>query len=117
VEPGGALPPGEYAFDEWYCDDLACDCRRALLRIGPRDSSGPVLASIRFGWEKPAFSTNSDPDASRRLTAGCLDPINQKSAVAPTMLQVFQSVVADDEFRRHLRRRYSKFRAALRAAG
>ena len=33
VGTGGPLPPGEYGYLEFYCDEPACDCRRVLLQV------------------------------------------------------------------------------------
>ncbi|MBI1178408.1 hypothetical protein GC207_13315 [bacterium] len=119
VAPGGALAPGQYAVEELYCDEPACDCRRALLRIVPRGKSVPVLASISYGWETPEFyerTLSGDSEAARAITCGCLDPLNQKSPIAPVALKIFQSAVAGNEFGRHLKTRYRQFRATLRTS-
>ncbi|MCI0535824.1 MAG: hypothetical protein L0Z50_11425 [Verrucomicrobiales bacterium] len=102
IQPGGALAPGEYAIVEWYCEDSACDCRRAFLQIVPRGKSGPILASINYGWESRAFYRRKmpyDPKAPREITEGSLDPINPQSPLATTVLKIFQQVVAEGEIR------------------
>lgn len=40
VTPVMALEPDEYAFVEFYCDDLACDCRRVHLQVIDPQSPG-----------------------------------------------------------------------------
>ena len=55
VGPGPAIPAGEYAFLEFHCEDLACDCRRVFLQVVGRAQPNKVLASINFGWEKEEY--------------------------------------------------------------
>ena len=43
---GPALPADEYAYLEFYCDDLDCDCRRDLHCSDGCDVSSSVI--VRF---------------------------------------------------------------------
>lgn len=116
IQPGGALPPGKYALVEWYCEDPGCDCRRAFLQVVPYGQSGPVLASINFGWESRAFYKRRmpyDPAAPREITEGSLDPINEQSPLAPAVLKLFQQIVTEGEIAAFLKRRHEMFRATL----
>ncbi len=47
-EPTGP-PADEYAYLEFYCEDLQCDCRRAFLQVISRGQPGKIFASINFG--------------------------------------------------------------------
>lgn len=116
IQPGGALPAGEYALVEWYCEDPDCDCRRAFLQVVRRSPSGPILASINYGWESRAFYKRKmpyDPDAPREVTGGSLDPLNTQSSLAPAALKIFQRLVAEGEIAGFLKRRYEMFKATL----
>jgi hypothetical protein len=120
IPPEGVLPAGEYAFVEWYCEDPACDCRRAFLEVVPRGQPRPVLASINFGWESRAFYQRKmpyDPKAPREITEGSLDPINLQSPLAPEVLKVFRQVVAEGQIAGHLKRHYRAFKATLKRKG
>lgn len=120
LPPGATLPPGEYAIVEWFCDDPGCDCRRAFLQVVPRGQSGPILASINFGWESRAFYKRKmpyDPEAPREITEGSLDPLNEQSPLAPAVLKIFQQVVAEGEMAAHLKRHYEMFKATLPGKG
>ena len=55
VAPASGLSAGEYAFIEFYCEDLECDCRRVFLQVLARSQQDKVLASINCGWEKELF--------------------------------------------------------------
>jgi hypothetical protein len=46
VPPGSALAAGEYAFVEFYCEDIECDCRRVFLQVIARHCQDKVLASM-----------------------------------------------------------------------
>src|SRR5262245_65403713 len=44
-----ALPPDEYAYLEYYCSDLNCDCRRVFLQVVAKKQPGKVFTSISYG--------------------------------------------------------------------
>ncbi len=119
--PGsGGLPPDEYAFLEFYCDDPKCDCRRAFLQVLSRNRAGAVMASINIGWEAPEFYRNKFPylpEAATEITAGSLDPLNQQSEHAPELLALFQECVADEAYKARLKRHYELFRKSRARPG
>ena len=113
-KPG--LPADEYAYLEFYCDDLQCDCRRAFLQVISKGQPGKVFASINYGWEKESFyrkRTPWDPDSARGTVRGELDPINEQSEFAGDFLDLFRRVVLDEPYRLRLRRHYRLFREEL----
>lgn len=110
------LPPGEYAFFEWYCEDANCDCRRALLQVISPQRPGEILATINFGWESEAFYTRwmrGDAEAGREITNAGLDPLNPNSELAGALLEGFRDYVRRDPFYpQQLRRHYEMFKSA-----
>ena len=115
--PRSGLSAGEYAFVEFYCEDLECDCRRAFLQVIARHCQDKILASINCGWEKELFYRKRmpwDPDAPRQIVRGSLDPINQQSEHAEELLELFQRHVLDEAYRLRLRRHHQLFRNELR---
>jgi len=117
VTPSSGLSAGEYAFVEFYCDDLDCDCRRVFIQVIARHRQDKVLASINYGWEKESFyrkRMSYDPDAPRQIVRGSLDPINQQSEHAEELLELFQRHVLDKAYRRRLQRHHQLFRDELR---
>jgi hypothetical protein len=116
VTPGSALAAGEYAFVEFYCEDLECDCRRVFLQVIARHCQDKVLASINYGWEKESFYGKRmpyDPDAPRQIVRGSLDPMNEQSEHAEELLELFQQRVLDEPYRLRLRRHHRLFRDEL----
>jgi hypothetical protein len=111
-----ALPADEYAYLEFYCDDLNCDCRRVFLQVVAKGQPGKVFASIGYGWEKESFYRKRmpwDPDDARGTVRGELDPLNEQSEFAQDFLDLFQRVVLDEPYRLRLRRHYQLFREEL----
>jgi hypothetical protein len=51
-QPAPGPPADEYAYVEFYCEDLNCDCRRVFFQVLAKDQPGKVFASINFGCEK-----------------------------------------------------------------
>ena len=114
--PESALPADEYAYLEFYCEDLACDCPRVFLQVIAQGQPGKVFASISYGWEKESFYRKRMPwdrDAARGTVRGELDPINEQSEFAQEFLDLFQRVVLDEPYRLRLRRHYQLFREEL----
>lgn len=119
VAVGGApnLPAGEYAFIEFYCEDLGCDCRRVFIEVIGRHGQNQVLASINFGWEKESFYRKRmpwDPKAPREVVSGALDPINAQSAHSHGLLELFQQHVLDGPYRMRLKQHERLFHDELR---
>ncbi len=116
----GGLSAGEYAYVEFYCDDLDCDCRRVFLEVIARHQQDKVLASINYGWEKQSFYRKRlpwPPDAARDIVRGALDPLNQQSEASEELLRIFQRQVLDEKYRLRLRRHHQLFREELRRRG
>jgi hypothetical protein len=117
--PGASLaglPAGEYAFLELYCNDLPCDCRRVFIQVIERNQPGKVFASINFGWEREAFYRKRlpwDPNASRAIVRGSLDPLNEQSEYSEELLAIFKRQVLDEPYRLRLRRHWQLFREEL----
>jgi hypothetical protein len=115
VTPCSSLSAGEYAFVEFYCEDLNCDCRRVFLQVIARHRQDKILASINCGWEKESFyRKRMPPDAPRQIVRGSLDPINRQSEHAEELLELFQRHVLDEAYRLRLRRHHQLFRDELR---
>lgn len=115
--PGSGPTAGEYAFVEFYCEDLDCDCRRVFLQVIARHQADRVVASINYGWEDEAFYRERmpwDPKAPREVVEGALDPINRQSEHSAELLELFQTQVLDEPYRLRLRRHYQLFRDELR---
>jgi hypothetical protein len=114
--PEAGLPADEYAYTEFYCEDLDCDCRRVFLEVLAKGQPGRVLASIAYGWEKEAFYRKRmpwNPDGARGTVRGELDPINEQSELAERLLDLFQRVVLDEPYKLRLQRHYRMFREEL----
>jgi len=117
VTPDSGLSAGEYAFLEFYCEDLECDCRRVFFQVIARHRQDQVLASINYGWEKESFYRKRmpwDPDAPQQIVRGSLDPINTQSEHAEELLELFQQRVLDEPYRLRLRRHHQLFRDEVR---
>jgi hypothetical protein len=125
IQVGGAsesgpqlgLPPGEYAYVEFFCPDLHCDCRRVFIQVFVRDRQDQVLASINYGWEKEAFYRKKMPydrKAPREIVTGSLDPINTQSKHSALLLELFQKFVLDEPYRLRLKKHYELFREEIR---
>jgi hypothetical protein len=114
--PETALPADEYAYLEFYCEDLSCDCRRVFLQVIAKGQPGKVFASIGYGWEKESFYRKRMPWAPEDAIGtvrGELDPLNEQSEFAQEFLDLFRRVVLDEPYRLRLRRHYQLFREEL----
>jgi hypothetical protein len=97
------LPVDEYGFDELYCDQRGCDCRRVMINVLGRQSREHV-ATINHAFERPA---KDEPVPEQTF----LDPLNRQSPLAAALLDLFVNVVlADGDYRQRLLRHYRMFK-------
>jgi tetratricopeptide (TPR) repeat protein len=102
----GNLPVDEYGFDELYCTDRGCDCRRVVISVLARHARRHV-ATINHAFEKPARNHLVHEQTF-------LDPLNKQSELAPALLELFVKIVlADPEYRRRLERHYRLFKKVV----
>ena len=100
------LPPDEYGFDEMYCDERGCDCRRVILNVLARNARRQI-ATISHAFDPPAAD-------ARIPQQTFLDPINRQSRWAPAVLDLFVNVVlADENYCQRLERHYRLFKERL----
>jgi hypothetical protein len=113
-QEGLAVPPGEYGFFEWFCNEDGCDCRRALLQVLSPQFPDRILATINYGWESAAFYTkwmHGDEEAGREISGASLDPINPNSELADALLGSFRDFLkAHPEANQQLKRHYEMFK-------
>ncbi len=101
-----ALPPDEYGFDELYCAEARCDCRRVMLNVLARHAKSHV-ATINHGFEPPIHAFEH-PDQT------FLDPLNPQSEWSEALLELFTTIVLKDSvYRARLQRHYHIFKNAV----
>ena len=105
-EGKGPIPADEYAFDEYYCVDPKCDCRRTMLMVYRRQSQD-CLAVISHSFDPPS----KDRDSGVGQTF--LDPMHKQSSFAPTLLELFTEQVLTGDYPARLVRHYRMVKDAL----
>lgn len=104
------LPQGDYGFEELYCTEPGCDCRRVMLNAW--SGHPPVhLATINHAFERPRRNT---PVTLQTF----LDPLNVQSKWSAAILDLVKKVLlADHEYRARLVRHYQLFKDAVSDPG
>ena len=97
------LPADTYVFDECYCTDPACDCRRVLVSVFSKEER-TQLATINYAFD----SAGLDEDDPERLF---LDPLNPQTRLGFMLLVLFEQMLEDDEYRLRLGRHYEHVKA------
>jgi hypothetical protein len=93
------LPADEYAFDEAYCTEPGCNCRRVVLNVFARRGKAYV-ATISHSFEPPERGAL----ISRQTF---LDPLETQSKWSGAVLDLFvNSVLRDAAYRQRLVRHY-----------
>jgi hypothetical protein len=106
---------GRYAFEELYCNDQSCDCRRVILQVVDESDPRRVLASINYGWESPSYyaSWMGSEAESRGMAGASLDPMLPQSIRSQFFLKIFNDVLSrDPAYMERLQRHYAMFKAA-----
>lgn len=100
------LPPGGYAFDELYCEERHCDCRRVMINVLSVETLAH-LATINHSFEPPGPGAQVSEQTF-------LDPLNVQSQWAGELMDLFLHTIAkDDEYRHRLMRHYRIFKNAI----
>lgn len=112
VPAGLHLPEGEYGFFEFYCNEPACDCRRAIIQVlRPETGWRKVWASIGYGWEPEQFYRRwSSATPEEDLKGPYLDPLLPQSSYSDELLDAFRQIIKSPDYVRRLERHYFMFR-------
>lgn len=98
--------PDAYAFDELYCEERHCDCRRVMINVYSVNTLAH-LATINHSLEPPLADAHVKPQTF-------LDPLNPQSEQAVEIMDLFvHTITVDDEYRRRLLRHYRIFKNAI----
>lgn len=109
-----ALPAGEYAFCEMFCNEAGCDCRRVMFHVISRFRAEPV-AVVAWGWESPEFYAawlhDDDPDSMAELIGPTLNLGSPQSELAGGILGLVRDVLLKDKaYVERVKRHYRQFR-------
>jgi len=107
------IPPGEYAFVEWYCDEKGCDCRRVLILVRELTSGSKVWATINYGWEDLGFyeKWTHSRSLAKDMAGAMLDTINPQTRYSSAFLTLFKELLQDEEYVERLKQHYALFKA------
>jgi hypothetical protein len=107
TEGGSTIPAGKYALIEAYCTDPNCDCERVMVNVV--DKTRGIVATISYGF---------NPEKTRAFVNGpnpFLDPLNRQSDYAEELLELFEEVALDEEYKERLQRHYRMVKEAVRS--
>jgi len=108
-----AVPRGNYAFLELYCEEEDCDCRRVMLTVIEESTPGKIWATISFGWDPPEWFTDETEDLGATASGAFLDPLGPQSEHATEFLDLFEQMITQDPaYLERLKRHYAMFKAA-----
>ena len=111
------LPAGDYGFLEMFCDERGCDCRRVFFCV-ISERRKDVEAVIAYGWESREFYSrwmrSGDPQDIAMLQGPILNLCSPQSALAPAILDLFQTTLLPDrDYMDRVKRHYGMFRALI----
>ncbi len=117
AKAGMPLPVDSYTFNEAYCTEVGCDCRRVMLTVISA-ADRQVEAVINFGWEKAAFYGRWMGTTDRKLIAELqgplLNPGSEGTDRAPAVLELFrQMMLRDKVYVERLASHYRMFRSEV----
>ncbi len=108
------LPPGDYFFQEMFCNDQGCDCRRVFFFV-VSSVKKDVEAVVAWGWEKPEFYAkwlgHDDPHDVAELKGPILNLGSPQTALAPAILDLARNLLLrDPDHVARIKRHYRLFR-------
>jgi len=100
------LSPDEYGFDEYYCEEKKCGCRRVVFYVYARHA-GKHVATINHAFDPL-------PPRSRMSAQSFLDPLLPQTELSPMLLNLFINVIITDlSYYEHLRTHYRMFKSIV----
>ena len=111
------FPIGNYGFVEYFCDEIDCDCRRAIIQVVCESTRPKIWATISYGWEPPEFYKDwmGDPDWDESFSGVVLDAMSLQSEYAIHFLADFMQMLETDQaYADRIQRHYMMFKASLK---
>ena len=110
------IPPGNYAFAEFYCPDIECDCRKVIIQILTADPY-KAWAVIDYGWESEKYYKKWF-GKSRMLyvpmSGDYLNPLFANNLIAKELLKIFKDTIKNDKiYANRLEAHYSQFKQKI----
>ena len=107
------LPPDEYIFFEWYCDDLDCDCGRTVIHvISGKTQKDLAVINYAWGnlnWKKCLYARQRTPNTP------VLETIHEQTELAPLILEMFKSIIEiDPDYVKSFESNHKMFRDTLK---
>ena len=112
------LPLGVYAFMEYYCTDLDCDCRNVFIHVMHLES-GNLFAIISYGWESIEFYKDwmygeDNEFVLNNFKGPALAAMQRQSQFANGWLEMFKEIIdTDKDYADRLERHYHLVKTAL----
>ena len=107
-EESVGVPEGRYGFEESYCCDKKCDCRRVYINV--TNLNGDRFASIGFGWEDLSFYeewAHGDQESAVIMKGPSLELGQIQRRYANRFLELFESrILSDEAYDERLKRHY-----------
>jgi hypothetical protein len=114
-----ATSPWEYGFLESFCNEEACDCRRAFVNVmHTRGKKLSHVATISYGWEDESFYKKwagfpLSKEELHDLKGPALAMLQPQSEYAAVLLDHFEMLLRDEAYAKRIERHYEMYRRAI----
>lgn len=105
VPEDGLVPADQYLFQEFYCVEKGCDCRRVIFRVLAAKARAE-MATINHALDRNALMYNETGDTQ-------LEPFGPQSRYSTALMGLFQAVVLQPDYAARLMRHYKMVRDAV----
>lgn len=110
-----SLPSGVYAFMEFYCPDIRCNCQRVVIKVfhSAAHAKPSELATINYSWN-PKKALGREILKLLKMKNPFLDPLHRQSRFAKELLKFWTDMVTSDQpYAARLQRHYEELRGAV----
>lgn len=113
IKNAAPLPDGKYSFNDSYCTDTECDCRKVIIQIFHYNRH---VSTANYGWEDEEFYVKwmgIDDEFVREMSGWSID-ITSPDCIPSDATLLFLEALSNNTWLNHIKATYTQVRKAVK---